>query len=450
MVALDVAHITDADVQSVLAFALERARALGATAADAVLVENRGTSAVMRLGEMERTEFLRTFHLECRVFKGAKSARTQTTSLERASLEGAIQEALARIDVLPEDPYGGLPDPALAPQSWPDLETSDVFEPAFEVLAQSVGEMESRMRAVAGVTNSNSAEAGWRKSRIWLANSNGFWGARTTSHAFKRVAAIAGYGTAMQTDSASHCQVFWDDLEPDGVLGVRAGERAVRLLGAQKPKTGRVPVILSSRVSASLLDHLGEAISGAALVRQASFLKEALDTSVFAPHITIVDDGLKPRSWRSRPFDGESVACGTRKIIDEGRLTGWFLDVRTALELGLTPTGNGGRGSTPGPNTFYMEAGKESLEAFIGGISDGLYVTQFLGGGINIVTGEYSRGAAGFWIKNGVLEQPVNELTLSGLLPEMFAHLIPANDLEFRHGIDAPTILLPSMMVAGK
>ena len=267
------------------------------------------------------------------------------------------------------------------------------------------------------------------------------------------VAVVAGEGLEMERDYESDSRVFGADLESPEVVGRWAGERTVRRLGARKPETGKVPVVFDPRIAGGLLRHLAGAINGSAIARDTSFLKDRMGELVFAPGITVVDDPHRARGLRSKPFDGEGVGNQRRVVIEDGRLTTWILDLSSARQLGLETTGHASRGtaSPPSPSVtnLYMEAGSLSPEALIGEIDRGFYVTEMMGMGVNGVTGDYSRGAAGYWIEGGAIAHPINEATIAGNLKEMFAQVTPASDLEFRYGIDAPTLRIESMTVAG-
>jgi PmbA protein len=257
----------------------------------------------------------------------------------------------------------------------------------------------------------------------------------------------------MERDYEFSTAVYGRDLEDAAALGRRAGEKAVRRLGARKPATGKVTVIYDPRAANSLLGHLAGAISGPAIARGTSFLKDKMGQAIFAPGITIADDPHRQRGLRSRPFDAEGVATTRRNVVEDGRLTTWILSLSSARQLGLETTGHAVRGTSgpPSPATtnLYLEPGKLSPEALMADIRNGFYVTEMMGMGVNGITGDYSRGAAGFWIENGQITYPVSEVTIAGNLKDMFRQLTPANDLVFRYGINAPTLRVEGMTVAG-
>lgn len=256
----------------------------------------------------------------------------------------------------------------------------------------------------------------------------------------------------MQRDHAWHSARHLEDLDGASEIGRRAGERSVARLNPRRPRPGKYPVLFDPRVSGSLLGHFSGAISGSAVARKTSFLQDRLGSAVFAPNITIVDDPLRPRGLRSRPFDGEGLRVARRALVDGGALTSWIAESASARQLGIAPTGHASRGAggSPGasPSNFYMEAGSRSREEMFAAFPEAVLIVELIGQGVNAVTGDYSRGAVGFMVRDGAIAEPVAEITIASNLVDMFASLEPASDLRFRHGIDAPTILVPEMTVA--
>jgi len=302
------------------------------------------------------------------------------------------------------------------------------------------------------VTNSSGGSASASGNTIALATSAGFSGAfRTAGHGCT-VVAVAGEGATMQRDYAGHSERFLEDLENAAEIGRKAGERAVARLNPGRPKAGTYPVIFDARVTSTLLGHFAGAISGSAIARKTSFLLDKLGEQVFAKGITIVDDPLRPRGLRSRPFDGEGVRVKRTEFVRDGLLASWMAESESARQLGIKPTGHAARGvgGSPGaaPSNFYMEAGARSRAELLAAFPEALLVVEMIGQGVNSVTGDYSRGAVGFMIRGGEIAEPVAEITIAGNLIDMFATLEPGSDLEFRRGIDAPTILVPEMTVA--
>jgi PmbA protein len=326
--------------------------------------------------------------------------------------------------------------------------------PDVGVLEARAREAEAAGLAVAGVTKSGGASASAGIGGLVLVTSHGFRGATIASRHGIAMTAIAGDGTGMERDYDFSSTLHAADLEGAQAIGRRAGERAVKRLNPRKVATRRVPVVFDSRISGSLVGHLASAANGSSVARKTSFLREKLGDKIFAAGIDIVDDPLRPRGLRSRPFDAEGVAGRARHLVENGVLKTWILDCATARELNLESTGHAQRGvsSTPSPgaSNLHLAAGSESPDELIADIEDGFYVTDMIGMGVNLVTGDYSRGASGFWIEHGERTYPVSEVTIAGHLSEMFAGLAPANDLVFRYGTNAPTLRVEGMTVAGR
>lgn len=443
-----------ADPRDLLADLIARARAKGADAADAVLFEGTSLSLSQRLGKAEKLERSEGRDLGLRVFVGRRQAVVSTTDQRPALLEEMVERAVAMARAVPEDPFCGIADPgAVATGAAPALDAEDPAEPAAEALIARAKAAEEAALAVAGVTNSEGAEAGWSRSAVWMAASNGFAGGYATTRHSLSVSVIAGSGTAMEVDYDFDTTVHGGDLDDPETLGRRAAERAVRALNPRRVPTAKVPVILDPRVSRGLLGSFAGAVNAASIARGVSFLKDRMGQRVFAPGVTVVDDPFLARGLRSKPFDGEGIRPQRRAVIEDGVLTTWFVDLRSGRQLGIPSTGHASRGTggppSPSPTNLWMEPGTRSPEAMIRDVGTGFYVTKLLGHGANIVTGDYSRGAAGFWIENGELAYAVAEVTIAGNLKDMFATLEPASDLRIRFGTDAPTMLLHGMTVAG-
>lgn len=433
---------------------IARARGAGADQADAVLVESTSLTHAQRLGRPERLERAESEDLGLRVFIGNRQAVASTTDRSKAALGELVERALAMAKAVPEDPHCGLAEVDQLAREVADLDICEADEPAPEILAGRASRAEDAARAVAGVTNSEGAEASWGRSRVALAASNGFAGTYAASRHALAVSVLAGEGLAMERDYAFSNAVYAADLEEPEVVGLRAGERAVKRLGSRKAETGQVPVVYDPRVSRGLLRHLAGAISGTAIARGTSFLKDRLGERIFAQAVTIVDDPHRSRGLSSKPFDGEGVAGRRRNIVEAGVLTTWLLDVRSANQLGLKTTGHAARGTSsppsPAATNLYLEPGPVSPAELMADIGQGFYVTELIGSGVHLVTGDYSRGAVGFWIDGGGLAYPVSEVTIAGNLVDMFRGLSAANDLEFRYGTDAPTVRVDGMTVAGR
>jgi PmbA protein len=437
-----------------LSQAIDHSRRLGADAADAVYIGDASTSVQVRLGELEDIGRSEGEEIGLRLFVGRRSASVSTSDLSPRALETVVERAVAMAREAPEDPYAGLaPDARLLQGTFPDLDLSDGAEPSAEALKAQALEAEDAARAVAGVTNSEGASASAGRAIIALATSGGFAGGYATSSNGLSVSVIAGEGAGMQRDYAYHSARHAADLDSPVEIGERAGRRTVERLNPRKIDTGQMPVVFDPRVGAGLLSHLIGAITGSAVTRGTSFLLDGLGKKVFADGIRIIDDPHRRRGLRSRPFDGEGLPTVRRAIIDDGVLTTWLLDTASARQLGLEPTGHATRGVAgppgAGPSNLHMEPGTLTRDALIGGIKRGFYVTELIGHGLNPVTGDYSRGAAGFLIDDGDIGPAVAEVTIAGNVKDMFLNLTPADDLRFRHATNVPTIRIDGMTVAG-
>jgi PmbA protein len=412
-----------------------------------------GLSHAQRLGAPERLEREESHDVGLRVMLGKRQAIVSSTDLAADSLDALVERALAMARVVPEDPYCGLATAEELAKSVPALDILDEAEPAPEVLIERARACEEAARAVAGVTNSEGAEASWSRVEIALVTSAGFAHGYARSGHSVGVSVIAGEGLGMESDYEFASAVYGRELDDPAEVGRRAGERAVSRLGAKKPATRRLPVVFDPRISNGLLRHLAGAISGPSIARGTSFLKDKLDSQVFARGITIVDDPHRPHGLASKPFDGEGLANRRMNIVEDGRLTTWILDLSSARQLGMTSTGHAARGtsSPPSPSTsnLYMAPGSVTPAELMADIEDGFYVTGMMGMGINGVTGDYSRGASGFRIEKGELTTPISEATVAGNLKQMFLNLTPANDLVFKYGANAPTLRIDGMTVAG-
>ena len=432
---------------------LGAARIAGADRADAILVGRTSLSVERRRGTTETLERSESKDLGLRVFTGAKSAIVSATSADTARFAGLAERAIAMARVVPDDPLADLCAEAAAPEEASGLDLLDPAEPAVEALIARAEAAESAALAVHGVTNSEGGSASFGRTEMFLATSAGFAGQYARSYHSHSASVIAGAGTAMQRDYDYHGAVHLSDLDDPAAIGHSAGERAVSRLNPTRPKTGRMPVVYDPRVSGGLVGHLSGAINGASVARGSSFLKERMGQRLFRAGIHIHDDPRRVRGGRSGTFDAEGVPTRPRSFIEDGVLTSWVLDGRSARQLGLRTTGHASRGTggPPGPSAtnLYMAAGEPTPAELMADIEEGIYVTELIGMGLNGLTGDYSRGAAGFMIRGGALAEPVAEITIAGNLIDMFADLRPANDLRFRRGTDAPTIRIDGLTVAG-
>lgn len=442
--------MNDLDRLSDLVAAAKRA---GADAADALLVQNASLSVSRRLGRIEQLERAEGFDLGLRVFIGKRQAIVSSTDPDPRGFAMLAERAVAMARIVPEDPFGGLPDSFDPPRDAGPLDLFDPTEPTAEELIARAAAAEDTALAVKGITNSEGADASWGRVRIALAMSNGFAGGYQRSSHGLSCTALAGAGTAMERDYEWSSVVHLADLDDPAEIGRKAAEKTLARLNPVRPKTARIPVVYDPRVSASLLGHLTGAINGAAVTRGTSFLRDRLGQQVLAKGLTVRDDPTRRRGLRSRPFDGEGMAGAPRALVDDGVLTTWILDWRAARQLGMASTGHASRGTggPPGPaqTNLWLEPGHVTPRQLMADITEGLYVTDLIGMGVNGVTGDYSRGAAGFMIRNGTLAEAVSEITIAGNLKEMFLNMVAADDLQFRRGSDAPTIRIEGMTLAG-
>ena len=436
-----------------LADLIAKAIAAGADAADAMQVRSASLDASWRMGKNEGVERSEASDLGLRVLIGSRQAVVSTTDLAPSALAELVDRGIAMARAVPEDPNCGLADPDRLAKTIPDLDLADTAEPDSETLLGLAAEAEDAARAVDGVTNSEGGDMSWGRSTVALANSDGFAGAYAGTRFTVVASVIAGSDTGMERDYEYHTARHLSDLESPADIGRQAGERAVARLNPRKQKSGQVPVVFDPRVSGGFLRLLAMSISGNAIVRGTSFLHDKLDKPLFAGGVTVIDDPLRVRGLSSRPFDGEAVTCQPLTVIDDGRLATWILDSRSARQLALTTTGHASRGPSsspsPSPSNLYMTPGPDSVENLIGAIDNGFYVTEMMGMSFNSTTGDYSRGAAGFWIEGGEITYPVSEMTVAGNLLEMFPEMTPASDLSFRFGTDVPTLRVDGLTVAG-
>lgn len=430
------------------------ARRAGADAADAIYACNASTTVAVRLGALEDVERSEGEEIGLRIFMGQRSASIAASDMNAATLGTLVERCIAMAREAPEDPYAGLaPEDRLLRDALPALDLADPNDPEPALLRERALEVEEAARAVSGVTNSEGGGASNGRSQVALATSHGFAGAYAgTSHS-TWASVLAGAGANMQRDHASHSVRHLDDLEKPAVIGARAGERAVARLNPAKLESGVLPIVFDPRIGSSIMGHLIGGMVGPAITRRSSFLLDSIGQALFDSAITIIDDPLRQRGIRSRPFDGEGLPVARRALIDQGVLTGWLLDSASARQLGLEPTGHASRGGSGAPGAgvtnVHMEPGSLSPAQLMADIKRGLYVTELIGMGVNGVTGDYSRGAAGFLIEDGAITRPVSEITIASNLKDMFRALVPADDLVFRYGMNVPTIRIDGMTVAG-
>jgi len=433
---------------------VKAALAHGADAADAVVVRSLSLSIELRDGAVEESESAEGDDLGLRVLVGRRQAVVSTNDFTGDASAALAERAVAMARVAPDDKFAGLADAELLAREFPDLDLIDRALP-------TVGELEARARAaeeaglaVSGVSKSGGASASAGIGGMVLVTSHGFRGSYLGSRHGLSMTAIAGEGTGMERDYDYSSALHVSDLDSPDKIGRTAAERAVARVNPRKVTTRKVPVVFDPRVAGSLVSHLASAANGASVARKTSFLRDKMGEKIFGDGIRIIDDPLRRRGLRSRPFDGEGVPGHQLALVEDGCLRSWILDSATARELGLATTGHAQRGvsspPSPGASNLHLEPGKLTPAELIADIKDGFYVTDLIGMGVNMVTGDYSRGASGFWIENGACTYPVSEVTIAGHLADIFRTLTPANDLEFRYGTNAPTVRLEGLTVAGQ
>lgn len=433
---------------------VSRARKAGADAADAVFISGTALGAGVRNGVTEELERSETTDLGLRVFTGQKTAIVSTTTLDPARFDSLITQALAMARMLPDDQYTGLSPQALTGTFTQNtLDLTDTAEPDANALLARARAGEEAALAVAGVTNSAGSSASFGRTDVMLVTSEGFAGRYARTRHSTSVCVLAGKEGGMQRDYDHHSTVYLADLDDAATLGRNAGHNAVARLNPIRPRTGKYPVVFHPRVASSFLGHLVGAISGSAIARGTSFLKDKMGQQIFAADITITDDPTRPRGLRSRPFDGEAVQGKPLTLVENGVLQSWLLDTRSARHLGLTGNGRAARGASgqpaPAQSNLAFQPGSVTPEALMSDIKEGIFVTEMMGSSLNGLTGDYSRGASGFMIRNGQIAEAAEEFTLAGNLLEIFASMILADDLQFRFGTDAPTLRVDALSLAG-
>ncbi len=431
------------------------ARRAGADAADAVARAESSESISVRLGELEEVERSESEAIGLRVFVGQRSASISTSDFSPASFETLVARALDMARLAPEDSYAGLaPQDRLFTGEMPDLELADRNEPSPERLRELALATEDAARAVLGVTNSNGGGAGFTRAVAALVTSHGFArGYEATGHSVS-ASVVAGEGGAMQRDYEYRTARHAEDLPDAAWIGAEAGRRTVARLNPGSMPSRKMPVVFEPRVGSGLLGHLLGAMSGPAAARKSTFLLGRETDQLFDSAIRVVEQPLRPRGLRSRPFDGEGLPCTPRDLVADGRMFGWMTNTAAARQLGAPLSGHAARsgGGAPGvgASNVHLEGGTVGPQELIADIEDGLYVTDLFGQGVNMVSGDYSRGAVGFRIEKGEITRPVAEITIAGNLVDMFRAMVPANDLEMIFSLNVPTLRIDGMTVAGE
>ena len=436
---------------------LHQAKAKGASQGDLLMVESESFFVTVRLGEIEKISQAQEKRLGLRLFFGASSATASTSDISKGSIERLVDETCAMARSTAQDEYSGLPAPEECARTFLDLDLLDDSGRSLSVEERSRLALETEKTALdydRRITNSEGAEFSNQAGRVIYANSHGFSGEYQGSTYGLSVVPVAALNGMMQRDYWYSSQRKFSRLESPESVGRKAAARVLRRLGARKIKTREVPVVFEPEIAATLLRHLSGALSGYSLYKGASFLIGKLGDKIASELITVVDDGTIPAALGSKPFDGEGLPTGRKTVVEKGVLQSYLLDTYSGRKLGYPSTGNAARsvGEPPGvaPTNFYLSPGSFSPEEIIASVEEGFYVTELIGFGVNLVTGDYSRGAAGIWIEKGELTYPVEEVTIAGNLKEILLNIeMVGNDLEMRDRICAPTVKISRMTVAG-
>lgn len=444
----DLSQVTDA--------LLTAARAAGAEAADALVVEGTSLSIDVRAGALEQAERAEGIDLGLRVLMGQKQAIVSASDTAPDTLRQMAERAVAMASEAPEDPNIGLADADQLARDW-DIARLELNDPASEpepaALQDAATRAEDAALAYDEISQVQSASAIYSRRQVCLATSAGFTGGYARTESGLSVVAITGTGTGMERDYAGEGRIFWADLPSPEEIGMRAATRTLARAGARKPPTGSFPVLYDERISSALIGHLLAAVSGAAIARGSSWLRDGLGTSVLPDGIDLVEDPLRPRVSGSRPFDGEGLPTARRTIVSDGVLQGWTLDLATGRKLGLPSTGNAARGTSgpPSPSitNVSLTQGDRSAAELAADMGTGLWVTSMIGSSINPTTGDYSRGASGFWVENGEIAYPVNECTIAGNLHDMLRTFVPGNDARPHLSRVVPSLLVEGLTIAG-
>jgi PmbA protein len=436
---------------------LEKAKARGASAGDVVMAESDSFFVTVRIGEVEKISQAQEKRLGLRLFFGSSSASASSSDISQKSIERLVDDTVQMARATAQDPHSGLPAAADLARDIPQLDLVDESARSVSVdekIEMAMAAEKSALEFDPRITNSEGAEFSNQFGRVVYASTQGFSGEYRGSTFGHSVAPVASENGSMQRDYWYSSNRKFSRLESPRSVGEKAAQRALRRLGARKVKTCECPVIFDSETAASLLRSLSSALSGYALYKGASFLIGKLGAKIASEGMTVVDDGTIPGALGSRPFDGEGLPTRKKIVVERGELKSYLLDTYSARKLDMTSTGNAARsvGEPPGvaPTNFFLTAGPYSPQDIIASVKSGLYITELIGFGVNLVTGDYSRGASGLWIENGELAYAVEELTVAGNLKDMFQNIdMIGNDLEIRGRIAAPTLKISQMTVAG-
>lgn len=435
---------------------LKAAADAGADMADVLLVDGQSVSIDVRDGVLEHAERAEGVDAGLRVLIGKKQACVSVSDLSDNTIAQMVERAVAMAGVAPEDAFIGLADPDQLAGSWDvdRLELADTsHKPAPKQMQETAQKAEASALAIKGVSKVQGASTGWSETRIYLAASNGFSGGYSRTSYSTTCVAIAGEGLHMERDYCGEGRTYLADLPDANMIGQLAGERAVEKFGSTKPPTGSFPVLFDERISSTLIGHLLAAINGVSIIRGSSWMMDGLGKQILPKGINLIEDPTRARISGSKPFDAEGLPVGVRNIVDDGMLTGWTLDLASARKLGMKSTGNASRGvgspPSPGAGNITLTGGTKTREELLSDMGTGLLVTGLIGSTISPTTGDYSRGASGFWVENGQIIRPVNECTIAGNLHQMLANIVPANDGRTHLSRVIPGLLVESMTIAG-
>jgi PmbA protein len=434
---------------------LAAAKRAGADAADAIAVDGIATSIDIRAGKLEQAERSEGVELGLRVLIGQRQACVSVSDTSEASIRAVAERAVAMAREAPEDKYAGLADPSQLAKSW-DMATLDLCDPSPEASAAALEDDARRAEAAAmGVAGITQVEASASQSRrqIHMAASNGFAGGYARSSRSLSAVAFTNSGTGMERDWAAEGRIYAADLPSAEEIGALAAARALDRVGARKPKTGSYPVLYDERISSGIIGHFLGAINGATIARGSGWLRDALGTRILPRGLSVIEDPHRRRIAGSRAFDGEGLPTARRAIVEDGVLMGWVLDLATGRKLGMPSTANAARGTSsppsPGTSNIDLTQGVKTRAELLADMGTGLLVTSLIGSSINPTTGDYSRGASGFWVENGQITYAVNECTIAGNLRDMLLAMTPANDARMHMSTRVPSLLVEGLTLAG-
>ncbi len=431
-------------IEKSLHLLLNTAKKLGAECTTVSANENTSVNVAARLGKLENVERNESSSIGLEIIDNKRKVSLSSTNLNEESLNELAQNAMNMVKSIPIDEYCGLADKDMLYDGNIDLNLVDNYTPTNNDLLNNAIEAEDSALSLKGITNSEGASSSYSKNTFYLATSDGFFNTSSKTNYATGISVIAGEGTKMERDYEYKSKVHYEDLETPKQIGETAAKRAISRLNPKKVKSNSVPVIFDPRVSGSLLSLFIGGISGQAIARGTSFLKDKMNKNIFKSNINIIDKPHIKRGIRSRLFDGEGVETKKIHLVENGELKSWLLNSQYARQLNLKSTGH-----YSGVSNLYMSPGQNSNLELLESVEEGFYITEMLGMSFSQVTGDYSRGASGFWIDKGEKAYPVSEVTIAGNILDMYKTLTPASDLKMINGIDAPTLMIDKMIVAG-